>query len=841
MSQRVAVVSPPVARGLWLPLAFPLLLLLLLRPGAAFAAPPSVWIADDGTKVLETAAPRAQSAVWRASDGVVRLRGARNETLAFQSIVRGGATGLTGVDATISAFRQAGSSALVALSPSASLYRAWFLNVTEPSTSMYGPLSSTGPGSYPDPLVPFDAPNGGAPFNVAAARNGIVWADVAIPDGAGPGDWEATLTVSTAGPSAESTSVPIRLRVDPFSLSHEQHLPTYFYYGPEYIAQAHGVDKYTGPFFPIDRAYRRMAHDHRFCMSTSVYPDFSGEGSATVVDFTSWHDDFASPYLDGTAYPDGVGDKTYCLPIGPGYPYPGDYAAGINGPLFGATFRTILQQFADHFRARGWYDRSFVYIIDEPNDAAAYATARTYGTLVHQSRSGFPFLVTEQPTPQDPTWGSLVGSVDIWDACNPQYDPTSMAARQAAGERAWTYNGGEPYAGSQLIDSGGIGMRTWPWIAWRYHVDGWDYWSCCYFYDRQNLDTATNDVWTDPLTFDQRRSGGDPGWADWGNGDGTLFYPGTPRGIAGPVSSMRMKELRRGMQDYEYLWLARANGRADLADAQARTMIPVALGAAEGRPATAWSEDPSVWEQARATLADALVGARSAPALGVKVKAGLPAGSGGVAAGWGSGPLKVSYGARVSFLGRAVPAVTTMTLERLDAPGNPGSPGAVWPAQAVGAAAPGGATAVFSLKPARSAWWRVSHAADSLTLFATSTPVRVGVASVVRALVGRNGARPGASARVPLGTTVRVSASVSPLHAGRAISFELQRYAKWRSHGRAVTGWRRVTRRSVRLSRRSAAAWAFRPRARGRYRLRGTFGDPDHAWAASPWRSLTVR
>ena len=32
-----------------------------------------------------------------------------------------------------------------------------------------------------------------------------------------------------------------------------------------------------------------------------------------------------------------------------------------------------------------------------------------------------------------------------------------------------------------------------------------------------------------------------------------MFYPGVPCGIDGPVASMRVKNLRDGMDDYEYL------------------------------------------------------------------------------------------------------------------------------------------------------------------------------------------------------------------------------------------------------------------------------------------------
>src|SRR5262249_42223366 len=44
-----------------------------------------------------------------------------------------------------------------------------------------------------------------------------------------------------------------------------------------------------------------------------------------------------------------------------------------------------------------------------------------------------------------------------------------------------------------------------------------------------------------------------------GNGDGTLFYPGRPDRIGGhsdvPIESIRLKLIREGLEDYEYLAL----------------------------------------------------------------------------------------------------------------------------------------------------------------------------------------------------------------------------------------------------------------------------------------------
>jgi len=581
-------------------ISFALSLLLaasLFAGSAAVCQSPSlrVWAVSDCDKVLRGETPWSSSAVWSGSNGKVVLHAARNEYVAFQVMVTAEGGALLGVDASCSSLSGQGTAIS---SDNIQLFREHYLNVTEPSTAMYGEQSTTGPGWYPDPLVPSDAHDGGLPCDVNSGNNQGIWVDIYVPRDISAGTYSGTVTITATGSSARS--LPLELHVWDFDLPSETHMPSFFLYQPGQIADAHGVAKYGDQYLAIEAEYARSARRHRCNLSTSVYPEYNGTGSGTTVVWDSWHDAFVERHLDGTIFPDGRGISLYALPIGQDYPDPADHG-GLGSPEFESTFITMLQQFRNHFQARGWYDRSFLYIVDEPNDADAYDLVRYYGDLVDRSGTGFPLMVTESPLPQDPSWGSLVGAVDIWCAGGDAW-PGPMQDRQAAGEEAWTYNGGEPYAGSQIIDTSGLGPRSWSWIARRYGVECWLLWDVCYFKDIYN-DCWDNDVWTDPLTYDQRRSG--TTWPDWGNGDGTLFYPGTPRGIAGPVESMRLKSWRRGAQDFEYMWLLDRRGSSATVDELVGRVVPSAFGDAEGGT-TSWSKDVSTWEEMRVAMGDEL-------------------------------------------------------------------------------------------------------------------------------------------------------------------------------------------------------------------------------------------
>jgi hypothetical protein len=85
------------------------------------------------------------------------------------------------------------------------------------------------------------------------------------------------------------------------------------------------------------------------------------------------------------------------------------------------------------------------------------------------------------------------------------------------------------------------------WVAWKFRMEGELYYSMNEAYGQDN------DPWVNIRLFG-------------GNGDGTLFYPGRPNRIGGrtdiPIESIRLKLIREGMEDFEYLaLLARLNGR----------------------------------------------------------------------------------------------------------------------------------------------------------------------------------------------------------------------------------------------------------------------------------------
>ena len=85
-----------------------------------------------------------------------------------------------------------------------------------------------------------------------------------------------------------------------------------------------------------------------------------------------------------------------------------------------------------------------------------------------------------------------------------------------------------------------------------------------------------------------------------------MLHPEEDRGIAGPVSTIQMANLRRGLQDHALLTLARQRGAnqavADALDA----VIPRVLS--EAGQTVGFSEDGNAWERTRQQLLRAVAG-----------------------------------------------------------------------------------------------------------------------------------------------------------------------------------------------------------------------------------------
>ena len=499
-----------VRRDLRRTIALCTLILALPACGKRAHGDEALAIVGDATKLRRDDALPATSAIF---DGArVRLRGARGETVALQVLTR--------------THDVASRLALAAPAPArVEAFVLHWLEVTEPSTSMYGP--SRGAGKYPDPLQPLA--DGAAPADALY--------DVAIARDARPGSYHGTLTVG-------ARVIPVDLMVEPLTLTVDDDPFVWIWYRTADLAKAHHVPDTDAAILPIERRYHAMARAHGAYLAEDLPLDR----------FNARRD-----LMRGTKY----------WPVDPGYDQ-GDAVLKSGAVQWFNQFRSLAQT-------------AFTNVLDEPHSAEDRAKARHLGTVIGK-HDKLLRMTTAAP------------NRDFGDAIDVYCAPGSR------GVHRWTYNGAPPSAGSMIIDSDGSAMRTWGWIGFRYGIELWYAWDGTYFEDRYNKGGPT-DLLSNPLTFDQRKK--HQRFPDWGNGDGVLFYPGAGNGNGndGPWPSLRLKAMRRGLQDRLILRALVACGARDVAEREAKALVPRALD--EGRGDAAWPVDEAAWEAARGRLYDA--------------------------------------------------------------------------------------------------------------------------------------------------------------------------------------------------------------------------------------------
>lgn len=552
----------------------------------------AVWVVSESKKVRPgdtLGSPR------RSGDPPVRLQGARGETVAFQLVLA--ARDPVAVDVEVDAL-DGGSGRIGREGIEV------FLEVYVACPPVDSTVVALGPGEFPDPLVPLWDDGGArvaAPVRLTPRRNQPLWVDVSIPRDAAPGAYRGQVRLRGGG--VASVEVPLELEVLSFEIPRQTHLAAWV---PLYATRLLQGERAEGSDSPALRGvywrYQEMAHAHRFWTQIMedqprAYWDES-IGSLRGIDWSSY-DALNGPVLDGSLFEDGepppgwkVGGFVW-WGARPGDPphFGGDFQRDTAlTPAHRRALGEYARAFRDHFDEKGWSrPRLFMYMVDEPALEAyprLVSLISDYGKAIHAARADVAHLVTVGPHPD------LHDAIDIWATWGAGYVPRRMQERQGAGDRAWFYQQHEPFVGGSGLNDEGLGMRSWPWIAWRYGVDGIFLWVGNFWND----DPYRNPVnWTEALL-----------------GNGVLFYPGARLptigfpAIEGPVSSFRMKALRRGLFDYEYFRLLREAGGD--ADALVSGVVRSALNEEDWTPHWRhplwgqhgdWDHDPARWEAAR--------------------------------------------------------------------------------------------------------------------------------------------------------------------------------------------------------------------------------------------------
>jgi hypothetical protein len=532
----------------------------------------------------------------------MQLAAARNEFVSSQIVIPGGSTGRHGVSVSL------GSSFTgpAALPDSAvTVYREGYYKIAQPSA----PDRSAG--QWPDALIPardslYGETRNAFPADISAGQNLIAFVDILVPTNQAPGSYSGSFTISSAD-GARST-VPAQLQVRPMTLPPTASSRSLFKLDWSTVcAGLYGGTACSNP----DQAWRanydaaRLALDDRITIANMAYQPPADEQ-------TPYFNKYELPLIRGTGPIDGVAGESPRLP--------------------GASLTTVMMDAApsDAHRIAGWNaaaqsggfaSRMVTYLADPCDEPARnipshnWTDCRTAVNTVRNSgqwQGPLPNVMTASladARANDPT-------LALTDILAPVVDQSQgLPAAPGndggwflghAGKQLWSYTScdaegcsppfnaaapGGPRYPDYTIDAPAARNRSMGWFQYEHGTTGQLYW------DTTNQFTSA---------WDNQFAGSGNG----GHGDGTLLYPGTPDRIGGttpiPLESFRLKMIRDGEQDYEYLRLA------DQVD-HARTMS-IAQGLYTSTAGPDFSD--AAVESARAQLA-AVIDGRQPPSVTV--------------------------------------------------------------------------------------------------------------------------------------------------------------------------------------------------------------------------------
>jgi hypothetical protein len=469
----------------------------------------------------------------------VNLSAARNEYQSFQIVVNGAAEGLSNVNMTVSDL--VGPGGEVIPRTSFTLYREKYVYVSSSSPNWGGSNKPLGTGWYPDALIPFTDPETGKPLSGATLT-------------AVPFDVKA----------ATNQPIWVDLRI-PENAKAGQYSGTYTVTTDQYSATGKillTVWNFALPETPSLKSSFLFSHGGTLEAQRELLRNKISPSAAPASQM---------PLMKGRGL-----------------------TASDTGPFSGADVGNCKMSPAppvSEFKARTLGQQPGVLLYDYSADEIGHCTnlypvIQRWAYNMHQA--GINNLVSISPKPALYSDGSGTGrsAVDIWVLLPVMYENSKSEVDHVLkkGDSVWSYNTlvQDAYSPKWEIDFDPLNFRIQPgFINQSLNLTGLLYW---------RIDRWSSDPWNNVNNKGAFSSANYPG-------EGMLVYPGQQVGVPGVIASMRLKWVRDGVEDYEYVEILKKLGKADLALQIARSVGP---------DWTHWTRDANALESARTQLGQAI-------------------------------------------------------------------------------------------------------------------------------------------------------------------------------------------------------------------------------------------
>ena len=553
---------------------------------------------------------------WIYDGDRATLHSARGEYVSFQLVLNNHAgSPLKGIQIEMAPFR--GTDSRFDADPE--LFLEWAVEVKSPSTGY--PKASLGTGWYPDALIPLaliqmdsakvhrrwiyplELPD----FNnrIDDQRSLIVWVDQYIPfeyEKAKPGTYSSAISVRIGN---ESREIPVDIQVWDFAIPNENRFKA--------SLQHEGFLSGMDPAYEL-KIYQLFKRNRIGLMDPTYKPDLQISESGEIRIGWKAFDERLSKYFTGDAftsrygyaYGPGYGEpvETFILPFNvygkhgdPGWPDIGNIMEERK-PENQAIYRRVIKQVRDHLMPLVDTQKTelTVYLngLDESYFPEAWDRMVLYGGIFKKDYPEVRFRIDGGYS--DQAMEVVAHSIGSWASHTINYDIERIRKYQEMGIEDWIY-GPMLYesrinswvGSSTFTDLPLVNDRAISWSCWKYRTYSWISWGIGAGWER---------AWYDPES-----------WKDTDkqlNGNGMLIYaPGIVPNVREACPSIRLKTMRDGVQEYEYMrLLAELDGHKERVDEMVNSIIKRPFGEKSIGNLDVWVYDAGQWDNTRLQIGE---------------------------------------------------------------------------------------------------------------------------------------------------------------------------------------------------------------------------------------------
>lgn len=563
---------------------------------------------------------------WIYNGNRVSLYAARGEYISFQLVITNDTDStLQGISVDMTSFKNGDSH--LRIPPE--LFLEWAVEVKTPSTGYV--KASLGKGWYPDALIPLKLIQSDSskvtgrwtyPFwlpdfnnRIDHQRSQVVWVDQYIPFDsleARPGTYMGTISVTIR---RRTQKIPVSLTVWDFAIPNEN----------KFQASLQQEGFLSGINEKDELEIYQLFKRNRIALMDPTYKpvlEFS-KGKELIIKWDAF-DNRLKKYFSGDAFTSkygydfgpGYGEplETFMLPFDvfgkngtPGWPDIGKPSVERD-PENNKTYINTIRKTRQHLQSLLNPQKTdlFVYLngLDESYFPEAWDRMVYYGNLFHKEYPEAQFRV--DGAYNEEAMNIIGKSINAWASHTINYNIEVIRKYQKMGIKDWLY-GPLLYEGkvnswvgsSTFIDLPLVCDRAISWSCWKYKTYSWLSWG---------IGMGWKGGWYDPETWkDAYKSGADsdPEFTYKKlNGNALLIYsPGIVPNVDVVCPSIRLKTMRNGVQEYEYMrLLAKLDQSPDRVDHIVNDIIKQPFGDKSIGNLDVWSYDAEQWDQNRIKL-----------------------------------------------------------------------------------------------------------------------------------------------------------------------------------------------------------------------------------------------